>query len=187
MAQEHLLARRPQVTVIGNSEASSAATQAAEQVGCMLARLGCTVITGGGAGVMEAVSRGVRLAGGGPTIGILPGSSLRDGNAYLDVVIPTGAGYARNMTNVLSADVVIVIGGATGTLSEMAFAWMFDKPVVALCGHGGWADKLAGERLDERRDDTVRRASTIEELEAIVREFISSAHRVRTPHAQRIV
>jgi uncharacterized protein (TIGR00725 family) len=161
--------RRPQVTVIGNYDAEGQSLLAAEQVGQMLGRLGCCVITGGGAGIMVAVSRGARKTGG-LTIGILPGNDMALGNAELDVVIPSGIGYARNLTNVLAADVVIAIAGGSGTLNEMAFAWMHNKPIVAWKGFGGWADRLAGECIDERRTEPVARADSIEQLEAIVRD-----------------
>lgn len=147
--------------------------EASVRVGEMLGRLGCTVITGGGRGIMQAVCQGAQSVGA-PTIGILPGNDMSWGNPWLDVVIPSGIGYARNMTNVLAADLVITIGGASGTLNEIAFAWMHGKPIVALTGFGGWSDKLAGQRVDERRADVVERADTVEELEKIVREKLGT-------------
>jgi uncharacterized protein (TIGR00725 family) len=165
--------RRPQVTVIGNYDAAGESLRAAERVGQMLGRLGCTVITGGGKGIMAAVSRGARQAGA-LSIGILPGNDLTLGNGDLDVVIASGIGYARNLTNVLSADLVVAIGGGSGTLNEMAFAWMHNKPIVALCGFGGWADRLAGERIDERRADVVERAASVQDLEPIVRARLTA-------------
>lgn len=116
---------------------------------------------------MEAVCRGAKRAGA-TTVGILSGASLDAGNPYLDIVIPSGIGFARNMTNVLAADVVVCIGGAAGTLSEIAYAWMHGKPVVALLGGGGWSDRLAGSPVDDRRTDSVQGASSIEELEQMV-------------------
>jgi uncharacterized protein (TIGR00725 family) len=163
--------RRPQVTVIGNYDASGDSVIAAERVGQMLGRLCCTVITGGGKGIMLAVSRGARKAGG-LTIGILPGPDMAWGNEELDVVIPSGISYARNLTNVLAADVVIAIGGASGTLNEMTYAWMHGKPIIALAGTGGWADRLAGQSIDERRADVVQRADSVEHLEQLVREHL---------------
>ncbi len=159
--------RRPQVTVIGNSQASDDATLLAERIGEMLGRLGCVVISGGGTGVMEGVSRGASRAGA-LTIGILPGADLDAGNGWLDVVIPTGIGYARNSANVLAADLVIAIGGSSGTLSEIAYAWLYDKPVIAWVGLGGWSDRLAGAQLDDRRLDRIEPAATLDELEELV-------------------
>lgn len=166
--------RRPQVTVIGNSQASPEAIALAEGVGELLGRLGCVVISGGGTGVMEAVSRGAKRNGA-LTIGILPGDRLDAGNPWLDVVIPTGIGYARNSANVLAADVVIAVGGSSGTLSELAYAWLYDKPIIALTGAGGWAAQLAGERLDDRRADSIERAGSLQELEALLREHLPTS------------
>jgi uncharacterized protein (TIGR00725 family) len=117
------------------------------------------------------VCQGARTTGG-TTIGILPGHELAAGNDQLDVVIPSGIGYARNMMNVLCADLVIAIGGGAGTLSEIAYAWMHNKPIVALYGFGGWADRLAGERVDDRRTDHVQRADSVPSLQRIVEMWL---------------
>ncbi|NOZ79054.1 MAG: TIGR00725 family protein, partial [Acidobacteria bacterium] len=60
----------------------------------------------------------------GLTIGILPGASLQEGspNAWVRIAIPTGLGMARNAINVLAADLCVAVGGAAGTLSEVALA-----------------------------------------------------------------
>jgi uncharacterized protein (TIGR00725 family) len=92
------------------------------------------LVTGGLGGVMEAACRGARDAGG-TTIGILPGADRSAANPYVDVAIPTGLGEARNALVVRSADAVIAIGGAYGTLSEIAFALKAGKRVVGL---GTW-------------------------------------------------
>ena len=89
---------------------------------------------GGLGGVMEAACRGAK-GGGGSTIGILPGTERSAANAFVDVAIPTGLGEARNALVVLAADALIAIGGAYGTLSEIAFALKAEKPVAGL---GTW-------------------------------------------------
>lgn len=176
MTLRHQRRRRLQVTVIGNSQASQPAIELAEQVGEMLARLGCVVVSGGGTGVMEGASRGAARAGG-LTIGILPGDDLNAGNDWLDVVLPSGIGYARNSANVLAADLVIAIAGSSGTLSEIAYAWLYNKPVLAWSGLGGWSEQLAGQSLDDRRDDRILTASTIEDLEQLVRRYLPGLER----------
>ena len=62
----------------------------------------------------------------------LPGVSTKDGNAYLDVRIPTGLGYARNILVVRAADAVVAISGEYGTLSEIAFAFNDTRPVIGI-------------------------------------------------------
>ena len=89
------------------------------------------MVCGGLAGVMEAVCRGAKSAGG-TTIGILPGTDRGDANAWVDVAIPTGLGEARNALVVRAADVVVAIGGEFGTLSEIALALKTGKPVVGI-------------------------------------------------------
>ncbi|MBB4663940.1 TIGR00725 family protein [Conexibacter arvalis] len=69
------------------------------------------------------------------TIGILPGLDRRDANPFVDVAIPTGLGELRNGLVVRASDAVIAIGGAFGTLSEIALALKAGRRVVGL---GTW-------------------------------------------------
>jgi uncharacterized protein (TIGR00725 family) len=103
-------------------------------VGRELGSRGALLVTGGLGGVMEAACRGARDAGG-TTIGILPGTDRSAANPYVDVAIPSGLGEARNALVVRAADALIAIGGAYGTLSEIAFALKAGKRVVGL---GTW-------------------------------------------------
>ena len=69
-------------------------------------------------------------------------------------------GHARNFLVAKTGDAVIAIAGSAGTLSEMAIAWFSDRPVIALVPSGGWAKRLAGTKIDERRKDEVVPAET---------------------------
>ncbi len=100
-------------------------------MGRELARRGAMVVCGGLEGVMEAVCRGAK-AEGGATIGILPGNDPGDANPYVDIPICTGMGYARNIIVVKTGCAVIAVGGAFGTLSEIAHALAEDTPVIGL-------------------------------------------------------
>jgi len=117
-----------QVSVIGSGVEHEAR---AEEVGRLLAERGCTVVTGGRGEVMAAAARGAKSAGG-TTIGILPGSSHAEANEWIDYVVVTGVGPARNLAVAASGDAVIAVGGAWGTLSEISFAKMLGRPVVIL-------------------------------------------------------
>jgi uncharacterized protein (TIGR00725 family) len=119
------------VAVCGGSAADGAELEAAEAVGRELAARGAVVVSGGLGGVMEAACRGAR-AGGGTTLGILPGHDRRDANEFVDVAVATGLGEARNALVVRAADAVIAVGGEWGTLSEIALALRADKRVVGL-------------------------------------------------------
>ena len=103
----------------------------AEEVGRLLAERGCTVVTGGLGEVMAAACRGAKAAGG-TTIGILPGERREEANPWVDHVVVTGIGHARNLAVVASGDAVIAVGGSWGTLAEIAFASRLGRRVVIL-------------------------------------------------------
>lgn len=124
----------PCIAVIGTRAAGKKVLAQAELVGGLIARAGCTLMTGGLGGVMEAVSRGAHMAGG-LTIGILPSDRRADANPYVDIAIPTGFGIGRNIIIARTAIAAIAIRGGYGTLSEIAFFLQMEKPVV---GIGTW-------------------------------------------------
>jgi uncharacterized protein (TIGR00725 family) len=125
----------PQIAVVGGSEATAPVIAAAEAVGAALASAGAIVICGGLGGVMAAACRGAKSAGG-LTVGILPGKDPSAANPWVDVVIATGLGEARNSLVVGSAAVVVALDGKYGTLSEIALALRVGTPVI---GIGTWS------------------------------------------------
>jgi len=138
-----------QVSVIGSGAEHE---QRAEEVGRLLAERGATVVTGGRGEVMAAASRGAKSAGG-TTIGILPGEARDGANPWVDHVVVTGIGHARNLAVVASGDAVIAVGGKYGTLAEIGFALTLGRRVVVL--EPGW------------EVDGALRASTPEEAVAL--------------------
>jgi uncharacterized protein (TIGR00725 family) len=122
---------RSYVAVVGPGEADPDQVVAAERVGAELARRDAVVVCGGLGGVMEAACRGAKEAGG-TTVGILPGSDRGAANHHVDVALATGLGEARNALVVRAADVLIAVGGAYGTLSEIALALKGGKRVIGL-------------------------------------------------------
>lgn len=131
------------VAVIGQSKATPELKATAEEVGRQLARRGAVLVCGGLGGVMEAACRGAR-AEGGLTVGIIPGEDPSSANQYVDVVIPTGIGYARNAFVATAGRGVIAVGGSVGTLSEIAFALTRKLPVAAI---DSW--RLERDRMPE--------------------------------------
>lgn len=121
-----------QVSVVGSGAEHEAR---AEEVGRLLAERGCTVVCGGHGEVMAAAARGARSVGG-TTIGILPGESHADASPWIDHVVVTGIGHARNLAVAASGHGVVAVGGSWGTLAEIAFARRLGRPVVAL--EPGW-------------------------------------------------
>jgi uncharacterized protein (TIGR00725 family) len=129
--QDRIGAQRIYVAVVGSGRADEQQCRVAEQVGAALAEAGAVLVCGGLYGVMEAACRGASERGG-TTVGILPGSDRSDANAFLDVIVPTGLGEARNAVVATASDAVIAVGGEFGTLSEIAFALRSGKPVVGI-------------------------------------------------------
>lgn len=122
------------VSVVGGSVVDASIKDRAFAVGKELARRGHTVVCGGLGGVMEATCRGAVEAGG-RTIGILPGADPARANDYVETPIATGMGNARNVLVVLNGAGVIAIDGSTGTLSEIAHALDFGRPVAGIATH----------------------------------------------------
>ena len=157
------MARPLVVTVIGKSARDANdpvpphALTAAEEVGRLLAQRGAVVVSGGLSGVMEAVSRGAKNAGG-LVIGILPGFDKRDANPYVDVALTTGMGWMCNTLTVRAADAVIMISGGIGTLNELTVAYE-DKPTIILEGTGGWSDRIREIAYDGKHLDEAHRAT----------------------------
>ncbi len=161
--------RKPLVGVIGTGDIGPQHPHwaLAAGVGAALVEAGCRVLTGGLGGVMSAASQGAHQSpshSAGDVVAILPGSSPEAANPWADVVLSTGFGHARN-TLCAHAEGVIAVGGGAGTLSEMAFAWVLGRPVVALRVEG-WSGRLADTALDDRRRDVVVGADSPEEAVA---------------------
>jgi uncharacterized protein (TIGR00725 family) len=106
-------------------------------------------------GVMGASARGCRDAGG-LSVGVLFDDDREAASADLDLVLPSGMGAGRNIVNVLSSDVVVACRGQGGTLSEIALALRFERPVVLLdfdpgeaflsaCGNGVWSHAASAD------------------------------------------
>ena len=119
------------ISVIGGRECTREVEQLAQNLGQKLAKVVDILVSGGLSGTMKAVCQGFQ-AEGGLTIGILPGYNKEDANEFVEIVIPTGMGLARNVLVVKSADVVVALPGTAGTLSEIAYCLQFGIPVISL-------------------------------------------------------
>lgn len=161
--------RKTQILVIGynSNSCSRKAYDIAYSVGREIAKREAVLITGGLGGVMEAASKG-SSENNGMAIGIIPFDDLDYANKYCGVVVCTGIGFARNFITAYSADGVIIVGGGIGTLIEAGVAYMKEKPIVAMFGSGGIADKYAGKYLDERKLVKILAAKTPKEAMDII-------------------
>ena len=149
------------VSVIGASRATPELAAKAEELGELLAERGFVVVCGGRDGVMAAVARGVKRRGG-VTIGILPEADRERAAPELTYSVCSAMCYARNLSVVASGDVVIALGGAWGTLSEIALARNVGKPVILL-------DTWSVTPPDGGELDGVRRAETPAEAVELAR------------------
>lgn len=102
------------------------------ELGKAVAQQGWVVLTGGRSfGVMDAAMKGAHEANG-LTIGILPNDNAVNSSDNADIKILTGMGSARNQITVLSSHVIVVIGMAAGTASEVSLALKSNKKVILL-------------------------------------------------------
>jgi uncharacterized protein (TIGR00725 family) len=120
----------------------------AQRLGAAIAERGCILVTGATTGLPDLVSRAARKHGA-LTVGVSPASSAEEHERLglpgdgAEIVLYTGFGFkGRNVVNVRSSDIVIIFGGATGTLNEFTIAYDEDKVIGILEGSGGIADHI---------------------------------------------
>ncbi len=142
----------PYLAVVGPGEATAEQERCAEAVGRGLALAGAVLVCGGLGGVMAAACRGAARSGG-TTVGLLPGADRAAANQWVSVAIPTGLGELRNGLVIRAADAVIAVGGAYGTLSEIALALKTGVPVL---GIGSW--QIDGVEAIASAEEAVARA-----------------------------
>jgi len=184
--------RIPIIGVMGSHEDESPAYSI--PVGHMVARLGCSLLTGGGRGVMTKVSEAYcetpQELRSGRVIGIIPtlpdevcGFKLKEGypNPFVEVAIisplPVYSGQDfntpnRNHINILTSDIVIALFGNRGTTNEIELALRFGKPVILFRPEASVADL----------PQTLTNARNIDEVEAFVLEQLEKlSYKPRKP------
>ena len=142
---------KTKVGVMGSAggRMSARVRRKARRIGEALGRRGCVLVTGGCPGYPEEATLGAKAAGG-MTLGISPALDLKEhlrryGSPVkgIDALIFTGAGLmGREVTAVRTCDVIIVIGGRSGTLGEFAIAYDEGKDIGVLEGSGGVANVI---------------------------------------------
>lgn len=123
--------RKKIIGIIGGHNCTVKVEQMTHKLAKNLAKVVDILVSGGLSGTMKAVCSGFKV-GGGLTLGIIPSYCKEDANPFVDIVLPTGMGLARNLLVVKSADVVVALPGAAGTLSEIAYCLQFGIPVISL-------------------------------------------------------
>lgn len=141
----------PAVTVFGSARFDEHHRYYAmsREVGSALAKMGFTVMTGGGPGVMEAANRGARDAG-----GLSVGCNIKlpmeqAPNPYLDRWVDCHYFFVRKVLLLKYSYAFVVMPGGLGTLDELSEALtliqtrkILQFPVI-LMGRDYWAPFLA--------------------------------------------
>jgi uncharacterized protein (TIGR00725 family) len=161
------------VSIIGASEINKEIEKLTFEIGRLLAQNKFIVACGGLSGVMEAACKGAKKENG-LTIGIIPHTEKSIANKYVDIVIPCPFSQARNIVVVLTGDVCLAISGKAGTLSEICFAWIYQKPIVALSNVKGWSSKIANQKLDDRRNDIIYGVESPQEAIMKINELLNN-------------
>jgi len=157
--------------------------KAAQETAALLAQAGCSVITGGGPGIMEAANRGAFEAGG-TSVGCnieLPHE--QGSNPYLTLSLKFKYFFVRKMMFVKYSDAFIIFPGGFGTMDELfeALTLIQTKKIhnfpVVLYGSQYWKgmlEWLRGPMLGEAKivEDDLKRLHLTDSPSEIV-EIVS--------------
>ncbi len=135
-----------QIGVMGSASGKmdEEAEKKAYQLGVAIGESGCAIVTGGCPGLPYEATKGAKDVGG-LTIGISPGmnydehiNKYKSPNQNIDVMIYCGNGLmGREITAIRSCDIVIIVGGRSGTLGEFSVAYDEGKVIGVLNNTGG--------------------------------------------------
>lgn len=128
---------------------SKAHNKIAYELGCAIAEHGCITITGACPGFPLEAARGAHDKGG-IVVGISPALSEKEHieryhspTDYHDLLIYTGSGLmGREVVNIRSSDIVIIMGGHSGTLGEFSIAYDEGNLIGVLLGTGGITSEI---------------------------------------------
>ena len=111
----------PCVTVFGSARIhrDDPHYELARKMGAAIARLGFTVMTGGGPGIMEAANRGAKEAGGRSVGCTIELPSEQPANTYLDRCVRMHYFFVRKTLLVKYSYAFVVMPGGAGTLDEL--------------------------------------------------------------------
>lgn len=147
--------------------ASPEQNEMAFELGKAIAEQGWIVLTGGRSfGIMEAAMKGAHESNG-LTIGILPGETVLQSSEHADIKILTGMGSARNAINILSSHIIVVIGMAAGTASEVGLAIKANKKVILL-----HQDEITIRFFKNIGTYKVIVANTIDETMKVIKDYL---------------
>lgn len=150
----------------------------AHQLGVAIAGAQCITVTGACPGLPLAAAQGASKAGG-LVIGISPGLSLDEHlhkyhspSEFHDVLIFTGSGLmGREVVNIRTSDIVVIVGGSSGTLGELAIAYDEGKLIGVLNGTGGITTVIP-DILAACHKDTGARVVYSDEPESLIEQLL---------------
>lgn len=151
LAEERANKLRITVGVMGSAggSLSGEVLKTAYEMGRQIAGRGCVLITGACPGLPHEAVKGAKSAGG-IVVGISPALNFeehcikyRSPYEGYDALVYTGSGLmGREIENIRSCDLVVFMGGRSGTLGEFAIAYDEGKMIGVLQGTGGIADRM---------------------------------------------
>lgn len=184
--------RRLIVSVIGNAACAKNECSIMDKkkwdlafdLGKTLVDHGCRIVSGGGKGVMRAVFAGAHASKNyreGDTIAILPSYGFETANDFADILIPTGLDLARDLI-IANSEVVVAIGGGSGTLNELSASWKTGRLIIAYENVEGWSAKLANTTLDNSGrydfDDKIWGVSSAQEAWDVIEKYLPMYNKV---------
>lgn len=151
LVEERAKKLRIAVGVMGSAGGSLSESSLAKafEMGRAVAERGCVLVTGACPGLPHQAVKGAKSAGG-IVVGISPALNFeehcmkyRSPYEGYDALVYTGSGLmGREIENIRSCDLVVFMGGRSGTLGEFAIAYDEGKMIGILQGTGGIADKM---------------------------------------------
>lgn len=163
--------KKIQIGVMGSAEDlnySKEALECAKEIGKEIAKSGNILVYGAEKEYSSLSTNAAMEASkyNGITLGVTPGKK-KDiyGDYRPTIIVPCGLeiGGGREFTLVLSCDVIIAIGGGSGTLTEMAIAYQAGIPIVTINKFPGWAKEMSNKYFDERKRLKCNEASSAKE------------------------
>lgn len=151
--------KKLQIGIMGSAadlNYSKEAENFAKELGTLIAKSG-NILVYGAEKEYSSLSTNAAIAAnesGGITVGITGTKSKKIwGDFRPTVLIPCGLeiGGGREFTLILACDVIIAIGGGSGTLTEMAIAYQAGIPIITINKFDGWAKKLSNKYIDNRQ------------------------------------
>jgi uncharacterized protein (TIGR00730 family) len=185
---------RYRVTIFGSARVKPdhAAYAAVRDLAEELARLGCTIVTGGGPGLMQAANEGAArggAAGDAQSMGIrvdLPFE--QEVNPFVEEIFEHRTFFSRLHHFVLASDAFVVVPGGIGTVLELMLIWQLlqvrkltDTPLILIGAM--WPELVAWHRKSMLRPDVPLAAEEDMEIPRCVRDAREAISILREHHA----